>query len=107
VTKFGQALLESAREAVAIAKGETQAARSRLPEAIDVAAIRKRSGMSQARFASRFGIPLGTLRDWEQHRRLPDQTARVLLSVIDREPAAVERALRANEAERLAQAARL
>ena len=49
--------------------------------------------MSQVEFAKAFRIPLGTLRDWEQHRREPDQAARAYLEVIAREPDAVRRAL--------------
>ena len=59
----------------------------------DVGAIRQRLGLTQASFAARFGISLGALRDWEQNRRQPEAPARVLLTVIDREPEAVERAL--------------
>jgi putative transcriptional regulator len=60
-----------------------------------VKAVRKRLGMTQPEFAARFGIPVGTLRDWEQKRRRPEGPARVLLTVIDREPEAVKRALSA------------
>jgi putative transcriptional regulator len=49
--------------------------------------------MSQVEFAKTFRIPLGTLRDWEQHRRDPDQAAQAYLEVIAREPDAVRRAL--------------
>ena len=49
--------------------------------------------MSQIEFAKTFRIPLGTLRDWEQHRRDPDQAAQAYLEVIAREPEAVRRAL--------------
>jgi len=49
--------------------------------------------MSQIEFAKTFRIPLGTLRDWEQHRRDPDQAARAYLEVIAQEPDAVRRAL--------------
>ena len=56
---------------------------------------RHKLGLSQAVFAQRFRIPLGTLRDWEQHRREPDQAARAYLEVIAREPEAVGRALAA------------
>jgi putative transcriptional regulator len=49
--------------------------------------------MSQIEFAKTFRIPLGTLRDWEQHRRDPDQAAKAYLEVIAREPDAVRRAL--------------
>jgi len=55
--------------------------------------------MSQIEFAKTFRIPLGTLRDWEQHRRDPDRAAQAYLAVIAREPEAVRRALaRAPEA---------
>jgi putative transcriptional regulator len=54
---------------------------------------RQRLGMTQPQFAETFRIPLGTLRDWEQHRREPDQAARAYLEVIAREPKAVRRAL--------------
>jgi putative transcriptional regulator len=49
--------------------------------------------MSQIEFSKTFRIPLGTLRDWEQHRRDPDKAARAYLEVIAREPDAVRRAL--------------
>ena len=60
--------------------------------------IRWNLKMSQAEFAAAFRIPIGTLRDWEQHRRDPDQAARAYLEVIAREPEAVRRALAAAEA---------
>jgi DNA-binding MarR family transcriptional regulator len=50
-------------------------------------------GLSQTRFADVFGIAIGTLRDWEQGRKQPDGPARTLLTVIDRDPDAVRRAL--------------
>ena len=55
--------------------------------------IRRKLGLSQEEFSQRFRIPLGTLRDWEQHRCEPDQAAQAYLLVIERETAAVERAL--------------
>ncbi len=66
------------------------------PPAIDVAKLRARLKMSQPVFAHKFGLSVGTLRDWEQGRRAPQGATRVLLSIIDREPKAVLRAL--NEA---------
>ena len=93
MTKFGQELLQSATEALAIAKGEAAAPRAVDPGGVDVAGIRKRLGLSQARFAARFGLSPATVRDWEQHRRRPDRIARTLLMVIDRNPEAVEQAL--------------
>ena len=54
--------------------------------------IRRALGLSQEEFASRYGIPLGTLRDWEQGRSDPDQTARAYLEVIAAEPDTTARA---------------
>lgn len=68
--------------------------RVHVPEAIDVKAIRTRLKLSQARFADRFGFSAATVREWEQGRRTPEKAARVLLTVIAREPEAVDRALR-------------
>jgi putative transcriptional regulator len=55
--------------------------------------VRKRLGISQAEFAARFHVPVGTLRDWEQNRRQPDGPALAYLRVIAREPEMVTRAL--------------
>jgi putative transcriptional regulator len=93
MTKFGKELVQSAHEALAIAKGEMAPARAIVPPSVDVAAIRKKQGLSQARFAARYGLSAATVRDWEQRRRNPDQIARTLLTVIDRNPEAVEKAL--------------
>jgi putative transcriptional regulator len=55
--------------------------------------IRRALGLTQEEFASRFHIPLGTLRDWEQGASEPDQAARAYLTVIARDPKAVTKAL--------------
>jgi putative transcriptional regulator len=55
--------------------------------------LRWKLGLSQAEFAKRFRIPLGTLRDWEQHRTEPDQAAQAYLKVIAADAGIVERAL--------------
>src|SRR5260370_27440550 len=95
MSKFGKRLIKAAKEARAIARGEAKPDRYRVhvPTDIDVRGIRSQLGLSQAAFAGRFGIPQGTLRDWEQERRRPDGAARVLLLVIQEEPEAVSRAL--------------
>jgi putative transcriptional regulator len=58
-----------------------------------VRTVRQRLGLSQAEFAARFHLPVGTLRDWEQNRRQPDAPALAYLRVIAREPDMVARAL--------------
>jgi putative transcriptional regulator len=82
-------------DAVAIAKGEADPATYRVHVSADVnvAKIRKSMGLTREAFAMRFGLRLGTVRDWEQRRRKPDGAARVLLTVIEREPEVVARAL--------------
>ena len=66
---------------------------AQFPEQIDVKAIRKRLGLSQAAFAEDFGFGVAAVRDWEQGRRVPEAGVRAYLVVIDREPEAVRRAL--------------
>ncbi len=58
-----------------------------------VKTLRWQMGLSQAEFALRFQIPIGTLRDWEQGRTEPDQAARAYLDVIAHDPENVRRAL--------------
>jgi putative transcriptional regulator len=68
------------------------------PEALDVKAIRKRLGYSLNDFAHHYGIPIETVREWEEGGNVPEGPARVLLQIIVREPEAVERALYASKA---------
>jgi putative transcriptional regulator len=57
--------------------------------------IRRALGLTQEEFAERYQIPLGTLRDWEQGTKKPDQAARAYLRAIAGDPAGVQRALHA------------
>lgn len=77
-----------------MARPKKELVHAQAPEYVDIAAIRERQGLSQSEFAARYGIPLRTLQGWEISRRQPDEAARVLLAVIDKEPKAVVRALR-------------
>lgn len=65
-----------------------------IPQEIDVKAIRAKLGMTQPEFAGRFGFSVKTLRHWEQKQRVPEGPTRAYLLVIDRDPDAVQRALR-------------
>lgn len=80
-------------DAIAHAKGEQNNVIEHRPEALDVRAIREKTGMSQQRFCATFGISLGTLRHWEQGLRTPRGTARVLLKVVEHSPEAIVEAL--------------
>ncbi len=87
-------LLASLREAKDIVAGKRAPARVHLPPgAMNVRAIRKKVGLSQAAFAARFGFALASVRDWEQGRRRPTLAARTLLRVINHDPAMVLKAL--------------
>ena len=84
------------RDAVAYAKGDKARGVKRvirIPDDVDVRAIRLRFKLSRPKFAARFGLDVRALQDWEQGRRHPDRSTRILLRVIEKEPAAVERAL--------------
>jgi len=65
----------------------------RMKRTPQVRVIRRALKLSQAEFAARFRIPLGTLRDWEQGRKDADAAARAYLLVIGRNPTAVTEAL--------------
>lgn len=59
------------------------------PAMIDVAAIRRNSrgfGATQLSFANGIGVPVKTLRNWEQGRRKPTGAALVLLSLLAKDP---------------------
>lgn len=93
----GRKIIEGLREAVDFASGQKGKAAVRevkVPQSVDVQAVRHKLGMSQREFALRFGFSLGTVQNWEQGHRAPDGPARALLTIIEREPEAVERALK-------------
>lgn len=56
--------------------------------------LRRRLGLVQVVFARRYGIPLTTLRNWEQGRAEPDRSAKVLLAAIAADPEGVAQAAR-------------
>lgn len=93
MTKFGADLLESLTEAVAHSKGDKTGAAVHTVEVPDVRAIRRGLHMSQQEFAAAYRIPLPTLRNWEQGRRLPDAPAAAYLYAIARRPREIIEAL--------------
>ena len=48
--------------------------------------VRARTRLTQAEFAARIGVPIETVRNWEQGKRSPRGPARALLKVIDKAP---------------------
>ncbi len=96
MSKAANRILQSVRQTRAFARGETtEGFVAHVPEAVDVKAIRDRQGLSQQAFAQRYGLSPAAIRDWEQHRRQPEQAARILLMVIDHNPTAVIEAIAA------------
>jgi len=94
MSNIADELLASMQEAVEIVSGRMEPGRVwEPPAAVEVAQIRRRTGLSQAAFAARYGFSSASVRDWEQGRRQPEKAARTLLLLIDREPQAVERVL--------------
>jgi putative transcriptional regulator len=55
----------------------------------DVAQTRKKTGLSQARFAQLLGVSVRTLQDWEQGRRVPSGAARTLILIAAKKPQAL------------------
>jgi putative transcriptional regulator len=90
-------MMAGLKEAASIAKGEAdpRTYRIHVPHALDVRAIRKKLGLTQAEFASQFSLNIARLRDWEQKRSHPDAALRAYLLVIARKPEAVKEALQA------------
>ena len=55
--------------------------------------LRRRARLTQLEFAARLGVPVETIRNWEQGKRAPRGPARALLAVIAHSPEAVFAAL--------------
>ena len=94
-TELGRDIETALGEVLGHVRGET-ALSCRIvddPAAGRIVAMRKRLRLSRQKFADRFGLDVRALQEWEQGRRVPDRAARVLLTVIDRDPEAVVRAL--------------
>jgi putative transcriptional regulator len=96
MSKLGKRLIAAAEEALAIARGEAdpRTYRVHIPAEIDTRAIRRKLKLTQQEFAARYRIPVATLRDWEQGRRVPDAPARALIAAIRAEPEVIRRALK-------------
>ena len=94
-TRVGHEVEKALEEVLAHVRGETPLPCRIVddPAAEHIVALRKRMKLSRQKFADRFGLDARAVQDWEQGRRVPDRAARVLLTVIDRDPKAVVRAL--------------
>ena len=91
-TQFEQ-MMEGLNDVEAFLAGEQEGFKAHVPHEVDVKAIRNRLGMTQAKFYDVFGFSLDAIKHWEGGRRTPEAPARTLLTVIDKNPAAVLTAL--------------
>src|ERR1700746_2789003 len=90
---LGAELVKAMGEVLAHARGEITLPSYvvHVPERVDVRALRARFKLSRSKFDARFGFDVRALQDWEQGRRQPDRSTRILLRVIEKEPEAVTR----------------
>jgi putative transcriptional regulator len=96
MTKAYDRIRQGLMEAIDFANGKQTGARVHqveVPE-VDVAAIRARTGLSQAEFARSIGVAKGTLLNWEHGRHRPSGPANVLLAMIAKRPSLVGELLR-------------
>lgn len=81
-------LRQSVQEGGEILRGGRRPSRAFVREP-DVRTVRRRFRLSQSKFAALMGISPGTLRNWEQGRRKPEGSARILLRIVAKHPEAV------------------
>jgi putative transcriptional regulator len=76
------------RSIVTAAHNAARLADARSAQASYARNVRGRTGLTQAAFAERIGVPVETVRNWEQGKRAPRGPARALLKVIEQAPEA-------------------
>ncbi len=96
---IGKDIIQGMTEAIEYIRGNTDAAtvhKVEIPDEIDVRSIREKLKLSRKEFADSFGFSSRTLQHWEQGDRSPHGAARVLLLLLQREPATIAKILRKN-----------
>jgi putative transcriptional regulator len=87
-------LIEGLKSVAAYQRGAREGFVTHVPASVDVRAIRDQRGQTQDVFARTYGFSVASVRDWEQGRRQPERSARILLAMIAKAPDAVERVMR-------------
>lgn len=91
-----ESLKRGLKEAEAFKRGDLKLhAYSVKIEIPDVKEIRKKTGLTQEEFAALFGWSKDAVSSWEQGRRAPDHSAKVMLKLIAKDPAYVLETMRA------------
>ncbi len=88
-------LVQSLKEAKAIAYGEAPASRRIKVTSPDAKTAREQIGLSQSEFAQLMQVSIKTLQNWEQHRRNPTGPAAALLKIVMTAPDVAIKALHA------------
>jgi putative transcriptional regulator len=88
-------LFEEIREGLVAYRDRPETLTRREVTVLDVKAIREQFELSQAQLAAFLNVSKRTLENWEQKRRGPTGPAQTLLRIMEREPQAIKRALRA------------
>jgi putative transcriptional regulator len=88
-------LPDGSEQAISFSPGRLRGRDSadRVEDATYARNVRGRTGLTQAAFAAQIGVPVETVRNWEQGKRSPRGPARALLKVIDGAPVAAFAAL--------------
>lgn len=86
-------LVQSLKEASAIANGRAKPSRSYELKRPNVKQIREQTGLSQVEFAKLIRVSPRTLQNWEQTRRAPTGPAAALLTIVARAPDVAIKAL--------------
>lgn len=81
-------IMEGLSQVLSHVRGEDS--QVRIVRGPDVKAIRKKTGLSQAKFAYTYGLDKRAVEQWEQARRAPDRAAVTLYRMIDRDPEKVK-----------------
>lgn len=94
---IGDEIIDGMEAAVSYMRGKKTRAvihKVKIPEKINVRAIREKLKLSRQAFADRFGFSARTLQHWEQGDRHPQGPAKVLLLLLQREPIIIENILK-------------
>jgi len=86
-------LLQSVAQMDGIARGVRAPSREFCVDAAQIKAIRKATGLSQAKLAALLDVQVTTLQNWEQGRRAPSGPAKALLKALKNDPVHVLKAM--------------
>ncbi|GMO12071.1 MAG: helix-turn-helix domain-containing protein [Rickettsiales bacterium] len=84
-------IMEGLNEIIRLQNGEDTGAIVHKPT--EIKKIREKYNLSQSKFAKEFGFNVQTIRSWEQYKRIPDNSSKILLKIIDKYPNVVREAV--------------